>query len=419
MNYRQTLEFLYGQLPMYQRQGVSAFKKDLKNIKALLAYLENPHTKLSCVHIAGTNGKGTVSHLVAGSIQANGYRVGVYTSPHYMDFRERVKINGKLISSKYIVQFVEHILPAIEQIQPSFFEMTVAMAFQYFKDQEVDYAVIETGLGGRLDSTNVISPMLSLITNIGFDHMDMLGDTLEQIAFEKAGIIKRGVPVLIGEKQSKTTEVFKEVARDKDSTIYFAEDLVTIKDNHVKRLGQLDSTSFKIDIDGPFIQKNLRTAIAAIHLLEIEGIPIEWSKVWGFLPKIGKKTYFLGRWQWISNHPPILADSAHNCEGMEPVLTRIKGLGYSKIHFILGFSANKDLESMLTLFPENGVYYFVKAKVPRGMDKELLKEKAKEFGLLGKSYFSVRKALAAAKSKIKEDELIFVGGSIFTIAEVL
>jgi dihydrofolate synthase/folylpolyglutamate synthase len=336
-----------------------------------------------------------------------------------MDFRERVKINGQLISTKYIVDFVNRILPIIDQIRPSFFEMTVALAFQYFKVQDVDYAVIETGLGGRLDSTNVVHPLLSVITNIGFDHTDMLGDTLEKIASEKAGIIKKGVPVLIGEEQTEIKSVFERVSDHNKSPIYYTKDYVLIKDTQIKIKGHPDYKSFELDIGGPFIQKNLKTAFAAISILIDRGVGIEWDSVWKFLPDIGKNTYFLGRWHWISKLPPILTDSAHNYEGIAPIISKIHQLGYSKIHFVLGFSANKDLEAMLPLFPSDGIYYFVKARVPRGMDKDILKEKAQGFGLQGKSYFSVRKGLSAAKSKIKEGELIFVGGSIFTIAEVL
>lgn len=420
MNYKETLAYLYKLLPMYQRVGVTAYKKDLTNIVSLLDFLDNPQTGFRSIHIAGTNGKGTVTHLIAGSLQSRGSAVGVYTSPHYLDFRERIKINGTYIKPEYIKKFVRLVSPVMEEIKPSFFEVTVAMAFHYFKEKNVDWAVIETGLGGRLDSTNIIKPELSVITNIGMDHVAMLGDTMEKIAFEKAGIIKPYTPVVIGEKQSETGHVFEEVALQKNADLFYAEDLVNYR-NHsfVSTDGEILIRNLKIDLDGPFLRKNLITALASLEILGKRGLDLDWQRIESFFPILGKETGYMGRWQWLSQNPPILVDSAHNKEGLVPIIEEISRMGYNHIHFILGFSEDKDLKAILPLFPRDASYYFAKANVPRGMNKEELRKRAESFGLKGKAYYSVRKALAAARRRQKNKELIFIGGSIFTIAEVL
>ncbi len=418
--YNQTLEFLFSQLPMYQRIGGKAMKKDLTNIIQLCDFLGNPQAAFKSVHIAGTNGKGSVSHFIAGGFQAQGLRVGLYTSPHYRDFRERIKVNGQLISKKEVVDFVNLILPVLDSIGPSFFEITVAMSFSIFKSREVDIAVIETGLGGRLDSTNIINPLLSVITNISFDHMGFLGNSLKEIAFEKAGIIKEKKPVIVGERQAEVEDVFLTMAKEKSSTILFAEDEIEINDDlSIIRRGIKLIDKLKLDVEGPFLQKNLTTALCALNKLRELGLSIDWDKVKSFYANISESLNYIGRWQWLSKNPPVLVDSAHNEAGMQYVLSKLETLSFEKIHFVLGFVKDKDIDKIIKYFPKAGKYYFAKADIPRGMDANILKEKFASHHLIGKSYVSVRKALSAAKLSCRNDEMIFVGGSIFTVAEVI
>ena len=426
--YKQALEYMYAQLPMFQRQGPSAYKKDLTNTIALCQKTGNPQDQVKTIHIAGTNGKGTTTHIIAAGLQAQGYKVGVYTSPHYKDFRERIKINGKYISSSYILNFINTYKNDLEKIKPSFFEMTVALAFLYFKDQKVDYAIIETGLGGRLDSTNVIVPLLSVITNISFDHQNMLGDTLEAIAGEKAGIIKSNIPVIIGERQRDIEQVFIRKAASVQSNLFFAEDHLTIslinsdaqgfKTYDVKVDGKPWFNNLTTDLYGPFQEKNIITALYALYIL-IDKIAIDTNKMMDFFPTLKSQTKYMGRWQILANKPLTIADSAHNEGGLKIILEELAQLKYEKLHIVLGFVNDKDVRKVLDIFPKNATYYFAKANIPRGLDAKSLQETAALSGLHGKTYVSVRKAIAAARSVASRDDLIYIGGSIFVVGEVI
>ncbi len=425
--YQQALDFIYAKLPMFQRQGPVAYKKDLTNTIKLCKLAGNPQKEIKCIHIAGTNGKGTTTHIIAAGLQAQGYKVGVYTSPHYKDFRERIKINGMYIPSKYVTRFIQQYHDEIEEIQPSFFEVTVAMAFSYFRDQKVDYAVIETGLGGRLDSTNIISPMMSVITNISYDHQNLLGDTLVEIAGEKAGIIKSDIPVVIGETQEEIKNVFINKAKQANANITFADQHIKVleeKSNNGDKYynmyqdDKLLKSKVKTSLAGPFQIKNIITAIYSLKKLG-EHVQLDWDKIWTFLPNMTHQTKYLGRWQILNDEPRIIADSAHNEGGLSIVLHEISNLPYEKIHFVLGFVNDKDLNKILKLFPQKAKYYWAKANIPRGLDANSLCEMGDDQGLKGKSYTSVKKALSAAKMSAKTSDLIYVGGSIFVVAEVI
>lgn len=427
--YQQALEFMYAQLPMYHRQGASAFKKDLNNTLALCKAAGNPHQHLKTIHIAGTNGKGTVSHIIAAGLQAQGYSVGLYTSPHYKDFRERIKINGVFISRQYVVNFLKKYREAILRIQPSFFEMCVCMAFCYFRDKKVDYAVIETGLGGRLDSTNVITPLLSVITNISFDHMNMLGNTLPEIAGEKAGIIKEGIPVIIGESQDAVQKVFESKASEKNSSLSYADQhcalipekntsSVLFKEYTVKTDDKIWIESLQSPLSGPYQDKNLITGLYSLYRLS-EQIPIDPIKIKAIFPKLPEATRYMGRWQVLNREPLCIADSAHNEAGIGYLLEGIQRHHFENLHIILGFVNDKDVASILNLLPRNASYYFAKANIPRGLDVGTLKKTANTAGLKGNAYSTVRKAWAAARRRAGNQDLILITGSIFVVAEVL
>jgi len=425
--YQQALKFIYDRLPMYQRLGSAAYKKDLTNTIKLCESAGNPQNRIKTIHIAGTNGKGTTTHIIAGGLQAQGYKVGVYTSPHYKDFRERIKINGFYIPKSYIIDFLNRYSKDLEEIQPSFFEMTVAMAFLYFADEKVDFAVIETGLGGRLDSTNVINPLLAVITNISFDHQSMLGNTLPAIAGEKAGIIKNNIPVIIGERQKELEQIFINKAKEMSAQIHFATDHIQIIETGFSQLKKSYTVVYNkhpwienlsTDLTGPFQERNIITGMYALKLLS-EKININIDKLKDFFPNLKSKTGYIGRWQVLGSDPMIIADSAHNEGGLKIIMNEIQDLKYKKLHMILGFVNDKELSTVLEFFPKNAIYYFAKANIPRGLDAELLKTESEKYGLLGNSYSSVRKAFAAAKIKAHADDLIFIGGSIFVVAEVI
>ena len=424
MNYKETLDYLYFQLPMYQRQGKVAFKKNLNNITALCHFLDNPQRKLKCIHVAGTNGKGSVSHMLASALQEHGFEVALYTSPHYKDFRERIKINGKFISRAKVCDFVEKIDPIMKQLRPSFFEITVAMAFDYFASQKVDFAIIETGLGGRLDSTNIITPVLSVITNISFDHVGMLGNTLELIAGEKAGIIKPSVPVVIGKKDHSTDFVFINKSHDCDSQLIFAEDMFHATDISESNFNLIHKSGERITINlakfGPYQIENIRTTFAALECLSAETIITKDVNEWmnGF-ENIEENTYYVGRWQILSEKPLTIADSAHNEAGLEIVINKLKSRTFNKMHFVIGFVNDKSLDKILAMLPQNARYYFAKADIPRGLDASKLKNQAAKFGLNGRSYSSVKNAYRAAKRAALDEDLIYIGGSIFVIAELI
>ncbi|MCP9237204.1 folylpolyglutamate synthase/dihydrofolate synthase family protein [Lewinella sp. JB7] len=435
MTYSQTLDYLFTRLPMFQRTGGAAMKKDLTNIRLLLAELDHPERKLRFIHVGGTNGKGTVSHLLAAALQAHGQRVGLYTSPHYKDFRERIKIDGQFISETAVVEFVERIEPVIERIEPSFFEITVAMALHYFAGAQVQWVVLEVGLGGRLDSTNVVDPVLSVITNIGYDHTQFLGDTLPEIAGEKAGIIKPGRPVVIGLTQAETQGVFRDKARKEGSPIIFADQHYALRANYTRDDNfthqHLYSTEpippidfpFPVAAAGPYVAENHRTALAALLRLHEDGLlRLESAALHRAWLELGELTYYIGRWQVLGESPLTIADSAHNAEGLGPVIDLLNELNvYRKghQHLVIGVVNDKDLSRVLPLFPTNATYYFVKADIPRGLLAEELKDAAADYRLLGDTYATVAKGLAAARKQAKPHDIIFVGGSIFTVAEVL
>lgn len=440
--YKTILSFLYTQLPMYQRVGKIAFKKDLNNIRAFCSELGQPHEKFPSIHIAGTNGKGSTTHIIAAILQASGLKVGCYTSPHYKDFRERIKVNGKLINKEAVVQFVETNRAIITKLRPSFFEITVAMAFDYFAAQEVDIAVIETGLGGRLDSTNIVRPLLSVITNISYDHQQFLGETLPEIAREKAGIIKLNTPVVIGEKQSEIHKIFTEVADSLNAPIVFADQcwqigLRSIQLEHstytIKQIvaNPLDEyklkdaikelIDLKVNIQGAFQQKNIVTAFQTILWLNQTGqFPIiNESQIRYGLAHLKQLTYFIGRWQVLKETPLTICDSGHNIAGIQQILEQLDRLEFEQLHFVLGMVKDKDIEKVLAMLPKEARYYFVKAAIPRGLETAILEEKAKKHKLLGRSYISVKNGLKAAQRRAREQDLIFIGGSIFVVAEVL
>ena len=425
--FNSTLNYMYTQLPMFQRVGSQAFKKDLTNIKLLCEHLGNPFENYPCIHIAGTNGKGSTAHLTSAILQAQGYKVGLYTSPHYRDFRERVKIDGKYISRKYVVEFVENNKAIFEKIKPSFFEITVALAFDFFAKEKVDIAVIETGLGGRLDSTNIITPILSVITNISFDHQQFLGNTLKKIAGEKAGIIKRNVPVVIGETQEATITVFEKKAKTKKSEIIFADQIYQVQ----KKSENLTHTTFdilkdgqplfsnqKINLHGAFQAKNIATALQAIDSLP-ESFSIKKSKVAAAFFNLKSLTNFKGRWQVLQKDPIVLCDSAHNEAGLKLAMSQLNSLKIQELHFVLGMVNDKSIEKMLNFFPKDAHFYFCKPDIPRGLEVEILVQKATELGLTGRAYSSVKNALRAAKKKAGKKDLVYVGGSTFVVAEVI
>ncbi len=390
---------------MFQRVGKQAFKKDLKNTLALCEILDNPHQKFRSIHIAGTNGKGSVSHMLAAALQANGFKVGLYTSPHLKDFKERIKINGKPISSQFVIKFVKQYKGEFEAIQPSFFEWTVALAFYYFAQKKVDIAIIETGMGGRLDSTNVVSPLLSVITNIGFDHMEFLGDTLEKIAGEKAGIIKANTLVIIGRTQNETQEVFLEKAKTLSSPIIFAD--------------QQPRVIINTDLKGGYQKENLQTVITALKVLKSENIlAIDLTKAKKGLKQVVKSTGLNGRWQILSKSPKIICDVGHNEEGIKWVIENLKKEKFETLHFVLGMVSDKDHAKILSMLPKNATYYFCKPNIPRGLEVNLLHAKSLAAGLEGKGYASVKSAFNAAKKRASKKDLIFVGGSTFVVAEV-
>jgi dihydrofolate synthase/folylpolyglutamate synthase len=429
--YIDTLDYLYRQLPMYQRVGQVAFKKDLKNIRLLLQAFGNPESKFPSIHIAGTNGKGSTPHMLAACYQAGGYHVGLYTSPHYRDFRERIKINGKKISRKQVVAFVNDNKSLFSKIKPSFFEITVAMAFTEFARKNVDLAIVETGLGGRLDSTNVLTPVLSIITNIGLDHVAMLGDTLEKIAKEKAGIISEGIPVIIGKYQKETAPVFKTIAKEKKSKVYFADRNLRLKTvaytidkqefsvRHANN--KLWYKNLNLGLGGRFQRENLRTALAAIKNMNARFSIFKLldSSIQKGCKHVSTLTQMQGRWQTIGINPRVLCDSGHNLEGLERTLHEIKELNFHHYHFVIGFTREKELDEILKIFPNDATYYFCRPSIPRGMSLERLLDSALKSGLTGKVYHSTKAALKAAKKAAAKKDLIFVGGSTFVVAEVV
>ena len=431
MNYTETIGFLFTQLPMFQRTGPVAYKNSLENTLQLDELYGSPHRKYKTIHVAGTNGKGSVSHMLASVLQEAGYKTGLYTSPHLKDFRERIRVNGEMMPKKQVVDWVENfgINNDYWKIKPSFFELTVAMAFDYFASEEVDVAVVEVGLGGRLDSTNIILPEVSVITNIGLDHTNLLGDTLEKIAAEKAGVIKSGVPVVIGTTQKKTTPVFRNRAKQKKSKIYFADEEYSAKysmlglDGNqivaIEQNGRKVYPDLKLDLKGLYQLKNLPAVLKSIAVLNEKGWHIWESSIYKGLQNVSKNTGLLGRWQIIGNNPLIICDTGHNEDGIKANVKQIESTPFNKLHFIFGTVADKNPEPILKLLPKNARYYFVKANIERAMNERVLKETALTFGLKGDCFSSVSAGVKNAQICADKHDLIFIGGSTFVVAEVL
>lgn len=428
MNYAETTNWMFNKFPMYQKIGASAYKPDLGNITELLDFLGNPQNNFKTIHVAGTNGKGTVSHTLASVFQECGYKTGLYTSPHLIDFRERIRVNGQMIPEQNVIEFVGNNKEKFEDMQLSFFEMATGMAFDYFSKEKVDVAIIEVGLGGRLDSTNVILPELSVITNISLDHVSMLGDTLEKIAFEKAGIIKPNTPVVIGETQTETKDVFIKKAKECNAPIFFADQIVDCDKIHIESLdyqkfdiwkdNELYIEAVEFPLLGYYQKKNLATVICAVEQLKTK-FNIEKKDIVNGLEFVVKNTNLMGRWQILGRQPVVIADTGHNVGGIKEIVMQLSDMSFKKIHFVLGCVNDKDIDGILQLLPHYAEYYFCKADIPRGLDAEILAEKAFAAGLRGKVYESVQHAYNSALNNASFDDVVFVGGSNFVVAEVI
>ncbi|GAA4949218.1 folylpolyglutamate synthase/dihydrofolate synthase family protein [Algibacter agarivorans] len=405
MTYQDTLNWMFSQLPMYQRQGKVAFKKDLSNTIKLSAHLNFPERGFKSVHVAGTNGKGSTSHMLASILQEAGYRVGLYTSPHLKDFRERIKINGKEVTKQFVIGFIKRNRPFFEANKLSFFEMTVGMAFDYFTKQKVDIAIIEVGLGGRLDSTNIITPEVSVITNIGLDHTQFLGDTIEAIAFEKGGIIKPNIPVVIGETQKETKPIFNNLAKTNNSKIVFAD----------KEVFEI----YKSDLIGSYQVKNIKTVVQAVKELQQKGYRISEQNIKQGLLSVVKNTGLLGRWQVLNEAPKVVCDTGHNREGLSYVMEQISNEAFKSLHIVFGVVNDKDLDSIVDLLPRNARYYFCKPDIPRGLEALRLKQIFNQHNLKGEAYSSVNEAHKSALKNADANDFVFIGGSTFVVAEII
>lgn len=427
MNYEQTLDYLFAKLPMFSRMGSSAIKNGLDNTISLCKFLDSPQEKFKTIHVAGTNGKGSVSHMLASVLQTAGYKTGLYTSPHLKDFRERIKANGEMIGKEFVTDFTEKIKPVIERIEPSFFEITVAMAFDYFASQKVDIGVIEVGLGGRLDSTNIITPEISVITNIGWDHMNLLGDSLDKIAYEKAGIIKKGVPVVIGEVIPETKSVFETVAAKHDAPLFIASQKREVMNWRWEKneliletaeKNKVDHSVFHLDLPGIYQTKNLLTVLETCFQLQEKGWQISDEQLHKGLQHAKKITGLHGRWEIIHHHPMIALDVAHNSDGIQQLIEQIELTDHNNLHIVLGMVKDKEIDKVLSLLPHTATYYFTQAHIPRAIDAGILKEKAAQYNLKGQVYPDVNNALSAAKDKAHKNDLIIVCGSVFLVGEV-
>ena len=404
MTYTETLDWLWAHLPMYQEKGRAAFRGKLDNILLLCDHLGNPQEKFPTIHIAGTNGKGSSSHAIASVLQEAGYKVGLYTSPHLKDFRERIKINGENIPQEAVTRFVKDNKDFMEGENLSFFEVTVGMAFDYFSQQKVDIAVIEVGLGGRLDSTNIITPIVSLITNIGKDHTEILGNTLPEIAKEKAGIIKPYIPVVISEYHKETAPVFEQIAKERKAPIYFANTL---------------ETSYTMDLKGDYQSKNIKGILQTLRILQEKGWHITEENIQQGLSHIVRNTHLMGRWQVLGDTPKVVCDTAHNAHGFTEIFSQLEKEKYATLRMVIGFVKEKDLEAILPLFPKNAVYYFCMPKIDRGLNADILQKKAKTYNLIGEAFSTVRAAFEQACKEAAKEDFIYVGGSTFVVAEIV
>lgn len=427
MNYVETIEYLFTRLPMFSRMGSAAFRKDLTNIVALCEVLGNPHTRFKSIHVGGTNGKGSVSHMLAAVLQTAGYKTGLYTSPHLHDFRERIKVNGAMVSEACVTSFVEKIKPSIEALQPSFFEITVAMAFDYFAQEGVDIAVIEVGLGGRLDSTNIITPELSVITNISLDHTNMLGHSLQEIATEKAGIIKKGVPVVIGERHAETAPVFITTSKEKEAPLSFAEDHFAVKEwkqeEDLLKVTVINTDSgqeetYLLDLPGLYQTKNIKSVLQATAVLRQRGWRLKEKDIHSALARTKQLTGLYGRWEVVHQRPRVVLEVAHNEDGIRQMLAHIEQLTFKQLHLVFGMVKDKDIEPVLHLLPREAFYYFTQAHIPRALPAAELQQQAASAGLKGTTYTDVNAALKEALDQASEDDLVIVCGSIFLVAEV-
>lgn len=460
MNYQQALDYMFSQLPMFHRVGAPAYKADLKNTLALCELTGYPYHNFKSIHIAGTNGKGSVSHMLSSILQESGAKTGLFTSPHLIDFRERIKVNGEMVSESYVVDFIEKYQDQFAVIKPSFFEMTFALAMCWFREQKVDYAVVETGLGGRLDSTNVITPELSVITNIGFDHMQFLGNTLKEIAGEKAGIIKRGIPVVIGESHPDTDDVFLHKAHESNSMITFADQSIKlarsiephsgfltltvsateppvitekeckgvksplVKDQNDTTINPfhpayMEPLTIESPLTGDYQEKNIATVLACARIMLKQSIISDRNVIVKGIKNTLLNTGFQGRWQILQKEPLTICDIGHNPHGLAYVVNQLANQKYHKLHFVLGVVSDKDIDTMLAMLPGDATYYYCKANIPRGLDADTLKEKAALAGLHGNSYSSVAEAYQSALKNVGKGDMIFIGGSAFVVAEVL
>lgn len=424
--YEATLQFLYDNLPMFQRIGAAALKNDLSNTVRLCEFLNHPERKFKSIHIGGTNGKGSTSHMLASVLQSSGYKTGLYTSPHLKDFTERIRVDGKEISKSFIIDFVNRVKPIIEEIQPSFFEITVAMAFDYFASEKIDVAVIEVGLGGRLDSTNVITPELCIITNIGWDHKDLLGDTLEKIAGEKAGIIKANIPVVVSERQREVDHVFDQRGEQLQAPVHFAADQFRAFQHETHGQVVLDVyqreeqlfKDLKLPLQGFYQRKNVPGVLMAVNLLRIKGWEISDSTLKEGLEMVVAQTGLKGRWQILGRNPLKVCDTGHNVDGVKEVVNQMKAQSFKKLHIVFGVVKDKDIKDVLRLLPLEASYYFCQAKIPRALDACLLAEDAKKFGLVGFIIPDVNEAIHQADRNASRDDMIFIGGSTFVVAEI-
>ncbi|NJB83269.1 bifunctional folylpolyglutamate synthase/dihydrofolate synthase [Wenyingzhuangia aestuarii] len=405
MNYQETLDWLFNQLPMYQKVGAKAYKKDLSNTLLLMDYLGNPEKSIKAIHVAGTNGKGSTSHMLASILQEQGYKTGLYTSPHLIDFRERIKINGEEISPEYIIDFVKKHKTFFEENALSFFEMTVGLSFEYFKDSHTDYVVLETGLGGRLDSTNVVDALVAVITNIGLDHTQFLGDTLPLIAAEKAGIIKQNKPVVIGEYHIETFPIFEAISKQQKAPLYKAFDIPEV--------------TYSCELKGEYQKHNLKTVIHTITVLRGLGIEITEKSVENGLSKVIQNTSLLGRYQIMQESPKLICDTGHNKEGISLVVQQLLKEDYRKLHIVFGVVDDKDLTSVLPLLPKQAIYYFTRPTIARGLSEESLKEEAEKQGFFGTSFTSVEQAVKKALSIAEPQDLLYIGGSTFVVSDFL
>ena len=428
MDYEQTVDYLQTKLPMYSRIGAAAYRADLNNTWQLTDFIGNPERRFRSIHVAGTNGKGSTSHMLAAILQEAGYKTGLYTSPHLKDFRERIRVNGEFISENFVVDFVERLRPFSEKMDPSFFEISVVMAFEYFAQQQVDIAVVEVGLGGRLDSTNIIIPELSVITNIGYDHMALLGNTLAAIAFEKAGIIKKGVPVVIGERHPETAPIFDQRAHEEGAPISYAEAHRYVTDWKYQRHTLVaevatspvadDVTFYTLDLAGIYQAKNLITVLEAVHVLVSRGWKLEPKIVLRALARVKKLTGLHGRWEMIAEHPDVVLDVAHNEDGIRQLVRQIEVSDHEDLHIVIGMVNDKAIGTVLSLLPRQAQYYWTRAQIPRALPEEELAAQAAVVGLQGKAYATVGAALAAARERARPRDLIVVCGSVFVVAEV-